>query len=82
MKRIVSIFICLLLTGSVFGEQVILAANFGMEGEATAPEPRLLSPTSERIVLAGKNSLTFKWSPFEGRLYERVYYDDSEGRFV
>ncbi|MDD5019348.1 MAG: hypothetical protein PHH75_00265 [Candidatus Omnitrophica bacterium] len=40
-----------------------------------APEPQLLEPAGEVVDLTGKQTLTFKWSPFVGRMWERQYYD-------
>ena len=40
-----------------------------------APEPRLLAPIKEEVDLTGKDSLEFKWSPFEGQMWERRFYD-------
>lgn len=40
-----------------------------------APEPELLEPQGEVVDISGKDGLTFKWSPFIGRLWERQYYD-------
>ena len=44
-------------------------------GTASVPEPTLLSPVGETVDLTGKETLTFKWSPFEGRIYKRQGYD-------
>lgn len=40
-----------------------------------APEPWLLEPVSETVDLIGKDTLTFKWSPFQGTLLLRKCYD-------
>lgn len=39
------------------------------------PQPVLLSPASDGVDLAGKDSLEFKWSPHEGDSVRRDYYD-------
>ena len=39
------------------------------------PEPRLIYPGSSKVVLKGKKTLDFKWSPHEGMRSLRKYYD-------
>ncbi len=43
--------------------------------EADVPVPTLLSPAGGTVDLTGKETLEFKWSPFEGRMYRRQGYD-------
>jgi len=40
-----------------------------------APQPVLLQPTTETVDLTGKSTLNFSWSPHEGDVMKRVYYD-------
>jgi len=39
------------------------------------PDPRLLEPTDDKVDLTGKKELLFRWSPHEGMIYKRKYYD-------
>ncbi len=39
------------------------------------PPPRLLEPRGETADIAGKKELIFKWSPHEGDILQRKYYD-------
>jgi len=39
------------------------------------PQPRLLEPCGETADISGKKELLFKWSPHEGDITERKYYD-------
>jgi hypothetical protein len=39
------------------------------------PKPQLLSPRSGEVDLTGQDFLEFKWSPHEGNLTSRDYYD-------
>jgi hypothetical protein len=59
------------MSGRIDG--AILAMN--VEDTDAVPEPRLLSPIGETVDLTGKDTLEFKWSPFEGVLFKRRFYD-------
>ncbi|MDP8297721.1 MAG: hypothetical protein RAP41_06030 [Candidatus Orphnella occulta] len=39
------------------------------------PPPRLLEPCGETADISGKKELIFKWSPHEGDISQRKYYD-------
>jgi hypothetical protein len=39
------------------------------------PEPRLIGPVTDKVDLSGSGELLFKWSPHEGNISERRYYD-------
>lgn len=39
------------------------------------PQPELLYPHNEDIDLRGADYMDFKWSPFEGDIMQRCYYD-------
>lgn len=39
------------------------------------PEPLLMSPITETVDLSGIKELEFRWSPHEGSLSDRDYYD-------
>lgn len=39
------------------------------------PPPRLIEPSTDVIDLRGKDSLTLRWSPYEGDPIKREYYD-------
>ena len=75
-KKIWGIFVGLVLIALFSSKEMTWARARDFEpGETTAPQPELLSPTSEVVDLTGKDSLTFKWSPFIGNLFEREYYE-------
>ncbi len=40
-----------------------------------APEVRLMYPISDEVDLTGQKELVFRWSPFEGELFRRNYYE-------
>ncbi len=75
MKKMLWILLVLLLAAPAFADERIgLSANVG-GSLSHVPEPRLISPTSEQVDLTGKSSLLFEWSPFEGDITRRDYYD-------
>lgn len=39
------------------------------------PNPRLISPASDEVVLTGKSALEFRWSTHEGLQASRRYYE-------
>ena len=39
------------------------------------PKPRVLEPNGDTVDLSGKKELIFKWSPHEGDISQRKYYD-------
>jgi len=39
------------------------------------PQPRLIEPVADTVDLSGKKELVFKWSPHEGDVSRRKYYD-------
>jgi len=39
------------------------------------PQPRLLYPRIDKVDLTGKKELVFRWSPHEGSISKRKYYD-------
>jgi hypothetical protein len=39
------------------------------------PQPRLIEPVKDKIDLSGVGELVFKWSPHEGNIAQRRYYD-------
>lgn len=39
------------------------------------PQPRLLEPNKDIVDLSGKKELIFRWSPHEGDVSQRKYYD-------
>ena len=39
------------------------------------PQPRLIEPVKDKIDLSGAGELVFKWSPHEGNIAQRRYYD-------
>ncbi|MGH7198185.1 MAG: hypothetical protein ACREH5_05550 [Candidatus Omnitrophota bacterium] len=75
MKKAFWIFFILVLASPAFADsRAGLSMNVG--GSINhVPEPRLISPTSEEVDLTGKPSLLFEWSPFEGDITRRDYYD-------
>jgi len=52
--------------GSIYNESVV---------SDNIPRPRVIAPDSDIIDLSGKKELVFKWSPHEGDVYQRKYYD-------
>ena len=75
MKKALGILFIMMLAAPVFAEhRVGLSVNVG-GSLSHVPEPRLISPTSEQVDLTGKPSLLFEWSPFEGDITRRDYYD-------
>ncbi len=56
-------------------------ALFAGEGDAFeergdyTPVPRLIAPTTEKVVITDVKELEFTWSPHEGRRGNREYYD-------
>ena len=75
MKRAFWILFILMFAAPAFADsRVGLSMNVG--GSLNhVPEPRLVSPTSEEVDLTGRPSLLFEWSPFEGDITRREYYD-------
>ena len=70
LRRILLAFVLFFLTAlSAFAR----GTDFGLSSDV--PEPRLLAPISAKVDLTGRDSLEFKWSPFEGRQWLRKYYD-------
>lgn len=70
MKRISLAFVLFFLTAlSAFAR----GTDFGLSFDV--PDPRLLAPISAKVDLTGRDSLEFKWSPFEGQQWLRKYYD-------
>ncbi len=50
--------------------------SYGQKGVFFAtPEPRLIRPVSETLDLTGKDTVEFRWSPFEGKIHERRFYE-------
>ena len=39
------------------------------------PQPILKEPVTDNVDLSGKTELVFRWSPHEGNVYQRKYYD-------
>jgi hypothetical protein len=39
------------------------------------PNPRIITPSSDKVQLSGKKEMQFKWSPHEGDRFQRKYYD-------
>jgi len=39
------------------------------------PQPILKEPVTDKVDLSGKKELVFRWSPHEGNIYQRKYYD-------
>jgi hypothetical protein len=75
MKKLTLILLALALTvPALAGDRVGLSVNVG-GSLSHVPEPRLLSPTTEQVDLTGQTSLVFEWSPFEGDITRRDYYD-------
>jgi hypothetical protein len=60
--------------GKVSGEVEFGTGTVGYD-EADVPVPMLLSPVGNTVDLTGEETLEFKWSPFEGRMYRRQGYD-------
>ena len=54
-------------------------AGVGMISESyfvdNIPQPRVLEPDGDTVDLSGKKELIFKWSPHEGDISQRKYYD-------
>jgi len=73
MKKILLAVPIILIASAVFAERSILERNI-VRGEFV-PEPRLIAPTTEEVVLTGRDTLEFKWSPHEGNATRRDYYD-------
>ncbi len=74
-KILLGLLVALLFVVPIFAGGVHPEMRFDFGGRESVPEPRLLSPISEVVDLTGKDTLEFKWSPFEGRLFKRKYYD-------
>jgi hypothetical protein len=49
--------------------------GWGAGGYYDAAAPMLLAPISEAVDLTGQETLVFRWSPFQGRLDRRRFYD-------
>ncbi len=49
--------------------------GWGSGGYYDAAAPMLLAPISEVVDLTGQETLVFRWSPFQGRLDRRRFYD-------
>lgn len=61
--------------GKVSGDVEFGIGTGGVFGMDDVPEPTLLSPVGETVDLTGKETLEFRWSPFEGRINKRQGYD-------
>ncbi|MEA3489666.1 MAG: hypothetical protein U9R44_04945 [Candidatus Omnitrophota bacterium] len=75
MKKLyLGIFVVSVLTAPlVFSQAIGLRSGRNMD---YVPEPRLISPVTQEVVLTGKEDLEFRWSPHEGRGSGlRKYYD-------
>lgn len=66
----IAIILTLLFPGPAIGG----IGHSGRDSDFT-PEPVLISPTGEEVVLTGRTGLEFKWSPHEARRGFREYYD-------
>ena len=78
MRIISIIIIVLLLTAPLFAGETDSSRPMVAEDVLVkdfVPQPRLLQPTTEEVDLAGKRVLNFSWSPHEGDIMQRVYYD-------
>jgi len=67
---------------SVLKAAVLLAFIFCAIGSIAAissddftPDPKILYPVSDTVDITGKDELVFRWSPFEGNIAERRFYD-------
>ncbi len=61
--------------GRVSGDVEVGIGTRSIFGVEDVPVPTLLSPAGETVDLTGKDTLEFRWSPFEGRMYKRQGYD-------
>jgi len=82
MKTVFFAWICALFfsplwveAGRVSGDMEFGIGTSGVFGTDDVPELMLLSPVGETVDLTGEETLEFKWSPFEGRVYKRQGYD-------
>jgi hypothetical protein len=69
-KTLIVLLVILGMAGPVFAQRFhhYFLSNY-------EPMPRLISPVGETVDLTGKNTLEFVWSPFEGSIAYRHYFD-------
>jgi len=76
MKRVFLLAaVSLLFSASVLTGSQAYTILQGSSALSQAPEVRLIKPVQEEVVLSGEKELEFKWSPHEGSLSDRQYYD-------
>lgn len=75
MSNKIAIFVLVFLF--LLGSAVLSNAN--MLGRdifsESIPQPILKEPVTDNVDLSGKTELVFRWSPHEGNVYQRKYYD-------
>lgn len=69
---LITMLFLLLFTASPSSGISILDEQIAMNN---IPQPRLIEPVSDTADLSGKKELVFKWSPHEGDVSRRKYYD-------
>jgi hypothetical protein len=78
MRKIlaITIFAVILFFGFNMAEAATRSLYLKAEsGLAKAPEVVLIKPISTEVALKGEKELGFEWSPHEGSLNDRDYYD-------
>jgi len=78
MKIILIIVVMLLLAPPILADDAKSNESVFVKGEFPGdfvPQPRLLKPDTEIVDLTGQPTLNFSWSPHEGDLMQRAYYD-------
>ena len=71
LRRIFLIAVILLAAQNSFAAR----SFFNRGADLYVPQPRLISPVTEVVNLAGQDKLIFKWSTVEGNTFKRSYYD-------
>jgi hypothetical protein len=77
-KQVISILILVLISIPMSAHAFNRPRGLAIKGKGTAeqvPEPKLKSPLSKKVDLAGKKELEFVWSPHVGRSHDMNYYD-------
>ncbi|MFA5369740.1 MAG: hypothetical protein WC300_03370 [Candidatus Omnitrophota bacterium] len=71
-----NIIVLSLIAVFISGQSLSYAYNFSRDGFAdNIPQPVLLEPVTGRVDISGKGQLIFRWSPHEGDISQRRFYD-------
>ncbi|MDD5633875.1 MAG: hypothetical protein PHW46_01200 [Candidatus Omnitrophica bacterium] len=65
------IFFIFVVATTIFAQRALVGGG-SMDN---VPEPKLISPITEEVNIKDQSVLKFKWSPFEGDITKRRYYD-------